>query len=418
MLTLSDSKGTGGIIKSEPEDFVVKEITRKGHILNTDQTYTAEQLGEAEDLSGKFTTFILQKRDWDTVNALIKISKITGHGKKSISYAGTKDRMSVSTQLAAIYGIDPDRVMNVNLKDITINGAWKSNGVELGSNIGNSFSVKIRKCKSTKSLEDTMSQLDGKAPNYFDRQRFGMRLNNFSVGMQIIKGDYKAAAMDLLTNTKFETNEEAVAARKKLADNQDFKEALQYFPKHLRNERTVIEYLSRYEDNYANALRKLPRGVLMMFIHSVQSFIFNASLEERIKEEDFDSPVSCAKNFYGFPDIENTSSKGDFVLGNIIGYETKPEYLCEYEKEIMDRMDLKMEEFKIKSMPELSMRGSLRTLIMPVKDMSYSSKGKDVSISFSIPSGSYATILLNEITKAESLDLKDIFGGKKKKSPG
>lgn len=407
MLTLSDSKGTGGIIKSEPEDFIVKEITKKGHILDTDKEYTAEQLDEEEDKSGKFTTFILQKRDWDTVNALIKISKITGHGKKSISYAGTKDRQSVSTQLAAIYGIDPDRVMNVRLKDITINGAWKSNGVELGSNIGNYFSVKIKKCKSTKPLEETMSELDARAPNYFDRQRFGMRLNNFSVGMHIIKGEFEEAVMDLLTNTKLETNEDAVAARKKLADEVNFVEALQYFPKHLRNERTVIEYMSRY-DNHANALRKLPRGVLMMFIHSVQSFIFNAALEERIKDEDFKSQISCKKNFYGFPDIENVAKDGEFVLGNIIGYETKPENLYEYEKELMEKLDIKMEEFKIKPMPELSMRGSLRTLMMPVKDMSYNAKGKEITVDFSIPSGSYATILLNEITKSDSLDLKDI----------
>ncbi len=243
MLTLSKTKGTGGVVKSSPEDFVVKDITSKGHILNVDEKYTAEQLEEVEDKEGKFSTFILQKRDWETVNALIKISKITGHGKKSIGYAGTKDRQSVSVQLASIYGVPPDRVMGVHLKDITINGAWRSNGIELGTNTGNSFSVKIKKCKTTAPLEDTMAELDGKAPNYFDKQRFGMRLNNVAVGMHLLKGAFESAATEFLTNTNLETNDDAIAARKRLKDNHDFKEAMQYFPNYLRNERMIIEHM-------------------------------------------------------------------------------------------------------------------------------------------------------------------------------
>jgi tRNA pseudouridine13 synthase len=406
MLTLSKSKGTGGTAKSAPEDFVVKEITKKGHVLNVGEKFTPQILEEEEDKEGKSTTFVLQKRDWDTVNALIRISKMTGHGKKSISYAGTKDRMSISVQLACIYGITPEQAMGIKLKDIQINGAWRSNGLDLGSNIGNAFTVMIRKCKSTTTLEKIMEELDGKSPNYFDRQRFGLRLNNCAVGMNLIKGDFKGALSEFLTNTNFENNQESVAARKKLGDEQNYADALIYFPKHLRNERSVIEYMSKY-DNPANAMRKLPRGILMMFIHSVQSLIFNAALEERIKEEDFKSKLYCQKNFYGFPDIENKAQKGDFALGNIIGYETNKEDLSESETDVLERLNLRIDEFKIKQMPELSMKGSVRTLMMPLKGLKYQTDKKDIQLDFSIPSGSYATIFLNEITKSDEFDLKD-----------
>lgn len=407
MLTLSDSKGTGGVVKAAAEDFIVKEITQKGYVLNPGEKYTAMQLDEAEDKDGKFTTFVLQKTNWDTVNALIRISKLTGHGKKSIGYAGTKDKQSVSVQLAAIYGVDPDRMMGVRLKDISINGAWKSNGIEMGSNIGNAFTVRIKRCSTVKPLEDTISQLDGRAPNYFDRQRFGARMNNPAVGMLMLKGDFEGAVMEFLTSTKLEKSEEAVEARNRLKESQDFKEALQYFPKYLKNERSVIEYMSKY-DNHANSLRKLPRGILIMFIHSVQSLIFNAALEQRIKDEDLKSSISCTKNFYGFPDIGSVSAEGDFPLGNIVGYETKQEVLHEYEKDVMEHLDLTTGEFKIKSMPELSMKGSVRTLMMPLKNLSYDTKGKDILLDFSIPSGSYATIFLNEITKSDSFSLTEV----------
>ena len=65
---------------------------------------------------------------------------------------------------------------------------------------------------------------------------------------------------------------------------QDFKEALKYFPEYLKYERMLLEYLARFPDNYANAIRKLPRSISLMFIHSVESYIFNKELEERINE--------------------------------------------------------------------------------------------------------------------------------------
>ncbi len=407
MLTLSKTKGTGGTVKGAPEDFIVKEITSKGRMINLNEKYTAAILGEEEVPDGKFTTFVMQKNNWDTVGALIRLSKITGHGKKSISYAGTKDKQSISVQLAAIYGITPERILGARLKDVSINGAWKSNGVELGSNMGNGFEVMIRQCKTTKTLKETLEELDGKAPNYFDRQRFGMRLNNVAVGLKIMKGDFEGAAMEFLGNSKLEINEDAIAARKKLSEERDFKDAVQYFPKYLKNERSVIEYMSEY-DNYANALRKLPRGVLIMFIHSVQSLIFNASLEARIKDEDFKASLYCAKNTYGFPDLEKISEKGEFALGNIVGFETKPDALHEEEKDILEKLDIKTEEFKIKPMPELSMKRSFMTLFTSLKDLSYKADDKDIKLKFSIPSGSYATIFLNEITKSDDLKISDM----------
>ncbi len=126
-----------------------------------------------------------------------------------------------------------------------------------------------------------------------------------------------------LTDSTNENNAEATAARKRLAEEQDFRAALEYFPRHLKYERTVISYMSSY-DNYANALRKLPRGILLLFIHAVESGIFNAALERRIREGDFDSVLYCGSNFYGFPNVDKRSPEKSYgtPLGTIIGYET------------------------------------------------------------------------------------------------
>ena len=410
MLTLSHTRGTGGEIKNSPEDFVVREITKNGFALRENIQYSPEEIGEQSDGSGKFAKFIMQKKDWDTVQALIRIAKMTGRGKRSIGYCGTKDRKSISVQMASIFGASPEQIKGIRLKDISINGSWRSaTEAGMGENIGNAFSVTIRNCSGTGAVEETVRELDSRMPNYYDRQRFGMRLNNFDVGMCILRGDFEGAVMKLLTDTRLESNQESVAARKRLGSEMDFKAALGYFPSNLRTERMVIEYLSRY-DNHANSLRKLPRGTLLMLVHSVQSLVFNAALQERIREEDLDSDLRCRKNAYGFPDIMSVGRDGDIPIGNLIGYETRQENIDEYEAAVLEKLGLSAESFKIKGMPELSTKGAFRALISPVKDMACDAGEGTAKIDFSIPAGSYATILVNEITKSDDLRLEDIAG--------
>lgn len=405
MLTLSREKGTGGKIKSTPEDFVVREIEANGAVLKEGVKYSPSDVGDTNEEEGEFTRFVLQKRDWDTIHALITIGKKFGRGKKSIGYFGSKDRLSVSVQIASLYGVEPLQLMQVKVKDISINGAWKSSkGIELGKNLGNEFSTVIRECKNPDNATEIIEELDGRMPNYFDRQRFGIRMNNADIGACIIKGDFEGAVMKFLTDTQFESNQNSVAARKRLKEEMDYKAALSYFPRNLGNERMVIEYLSRY-DNYANALRKIPRGLLVMFIHSVQSMVFNSALEARIKDEDFKTARTCKKDFFGFPDIEaaGTGRKGEFAMANLVGYETKDEEIDDYEREAMEKMGLTTQDMKIKSMPELSMKGQRRVLLAPIKNLSFEQGPEEESakVDFAIPSGSYATILLNELTKTQ-----------------
>lgn len=417
MRTLSNAKGIGGVLKSSPEDFVVKEITGKGITLEPERAYAPSDLKEEEVPDGKFSTIVLQKRDWNTIGALTRIAGLVNRGRKSISYAGTKDRVSVSVQLASIFGATPEQLARIRLKDITINGAWRSNGIEMGTNMGNAFEIAVRDVQST-NIEPIIEELNGRFPNYFDRQRFGSRLNNAAIGACIMRNDFKGAAMHYLTDTQNETNAEAVEARKRLADEQDFKNALSYFPRHLKGERGVIAYMAMY-DNYANALRKIQRGITTMFIHAVESLVFNMALEERIKAGDFKPMVSCGANFYGFPDIESLNASGEgFGAMPLIGYQTKEEHISDYEKEAMERLGIKAQDFKIRGMPELSMKGAFRAMLAPVKDITHSFDGNSARIGFSIPSGSYATMLLNEITKAESLDMARLAGSMEQNAPG
>ncbi|MCL5419353.1 MAG: tRNA pseudouridine(13) synthase TruD [Candidatus Marsarchaeota archaeon] len=406
MLPLSTSEGTGGRIKAVPEDFVVMEITGNGRILEPGRTYAAADLSESAVADGRFTTFVLQKREWNTVQALTAIAKKVGHGKKSIGYAGTKDRDAVTVQLASIFGVVPGQLSSVHLKDLSINGAWLSSGVEMGSNLGNAFDVTVSGVERPENASMVIKELGGMMPNYFDRQRFGSRLGNAKTGLAIMNGDFESAAMLILTDSAGETNEAAVSARKRLLEELDFRAALSYFPGYLKNERRMIEYLSAHEGDYAGALRRLPRGISLMFIHAVQSLIFNLEVERRVRHGDFESDLYCRANPYGFPDSGAiTVEKGEFAVAPLVGYETDAGHITGERKGILDKLGLTRDSFRIRSMPELSMKGAFRTILAPVRNLSAEAREDRLRLSFSIPAGSYATVLVNEVTKADDLDL-------------
>ncbi len=373
MLRMASIKGISGKIKEKPEDFVVEEIAKNGTVLKLNTKFSCENLGMQASQAGKFVVFVMQKRDWNTMQALKVLAKKAGRGIKSTAFAGTKDRAAVSTQLCSIFGANAERLATLHVKDITINGAWQSDtGVELGGLTGNRFAVTVRESNATHdSIESINKELNGLFPNYFGEQRFGYRDNNAAIGIAIMKGEFEKAAMDFLTNTTNERNLDSIEARERLGKERDFKAALEYFPQFLKYELMLIEYLSKYPTDYANAIRRLPRQLSLMFVHSVQAELFNKEVEKRVKDH-----------------------KAEQVQGNIIGYDT--ETVSPDEQEILDEMGLTKEAFKIASMPELSCRGNTRLLFAPYTDFSSSVSEGTATLSFSLPSGSYATVLLNE----------------------
>ncbi len=403
---LSKSKRVIGNIKSQPSDFIVEEISENGTILKLDNVYSPETLGFKNNDVGKFAIFIMQKENWNTLQALREITKKVGRGIKSVSFAGTKDRLSISTQICAIYGIKSEQLSSMHIKDIKINGHWQSDKpIKLGSLLGNHFIISISDAQSEdiNKINKIEGELNGFFPNLFGSQRFGNRNNNVDVGINIMLGNFEEAAMHFLTDTSNETNKEAIEARIRLKEERDYKSALNYFPKYLKYERMVIEYLSMYPTDYANALRKIPRQISLMFVHSVQSHIFNLEIYKRISEGRImpeTGDILCGINKYGFPDLSKDGN--DFIVGLLVGHDSTK--INEHEKSILETLGISIDDFKIKRMPELNCKGKKRVLFAPYKDFKASAFDEHLKLEFSLPSGVYATSMLNEFLENSNIE--------------
>ncbi|MBN1645215.1 tRNA pseudouridine(13) synthase TruD, partial [Candidatus Woesearchaeota archaeon] len=124
-------------IKQKPEDFIVKEISNI-----------------KLDSKGKYTYFLLKKKDYTTLRALEMTARELRTPVKKFGFAGNKDRRAVTSQLCSAEGVSEKRLEEVKLKDIEISFKGKGDKpVCLGDLEGNSFEIVVRNISSKPELK-------------------------------------------------------------------------------------------------------------------------------------------------------------------------------------------------------------------------------------------------------------------------
>ncbi len=351
-----------------PQDFIVEEITPEGLILEVGKEW------KFNPGTGKHLICILEKINWDTNRAIKAIARRLHVSRKRIGFAGTKDKWAWTTQRISIWGIKPEDVDRIKLKDLWVKPiTFSEERIKLGDLWGNRFTIKLKDVKAPSTLNEV--------PNFFGIQRFGeKRPVTHLVGKAIVNGNLENAVKTYLAWPGPGEREETRIAREKLAEDWDWKKALSYFPKHLSYELTLLQHLAKHPNDYANALRRLPRNLLKMFVHAYQSLLFNRYLQKRMKT------IGLGK------------AEGDIIIdgkvtGPLFGYSMElargePGRL---EREIMSEEGIRLEDFKVKSLPEASSKGSRRAIVARVYDFEVDGS----TIKFKLERGSYATTVLD-----------------------
>ena len=135
----TDNPGLGGILKQEPEDFIVEEINEKGTII------LLEGDDSIKDIQGDYAHFTLVKRNWDTIRAVKEVSKALWISQRRLGFAGTKDKRALTSQRVSVGKIGLDKLKNIRIKDITIKDIrYADDPIRLGDLWGNRFSIVLR----------------------------------------------------------------------------------------------------------------------------------------------------------------------------------------------------------------------------------------------------------------------------------
>lgn len=370
---ITGTEGTGGKLRTDVEDFFVEELQN--------------ETNEIPD--GEYTHFTLEKTNWDTLRAIKEIAKSLRVSHKRFGIAGTKDKRAVTRQRVAVWKVEPEVLKQVKIRDLKLYDFKKSDErISLGDAEGNRFritvgGVAIEKDKLVDILKETVSQLEHRGvPNYFGYQRFGtIRPNTHLVGKELLRGDIKGAALAYLANPFDGEREDAYNARKILEETMDFKKALGVFPKRLGYERSMLDALYKNPNDYAGALRRLPKKLRLMLVHACQSYLFNRILS-RVVEENIESK---SIPLFGYETLFSDGKQGDI------------------ETSVLEEDGIQLENFNIPSMPELSLKGDYRAAFIKIHPK-FTVCEDGYTCEFELPRGSYATVVLREFMKTDPLN--------------
>lgn len=334
-MVTADLPGIGGQIRTIPEDFEVEEIP------------AYEPSG-----AGEYVYLWIEKRGLSADWLAHRLAQVLRLDPRQIGMAGLKDRHAVTRQWISIPAEAASRLGQVNIPGLAILRVSRhTNKLRAGHLRGNRFRIRIRQVhpEASARLPRLLERLRQTGlPNYYGEQRFGKHGDTLRIGYDLLRGK---------TDPRLEQR---------------------------------------------RFLRKLA-------LSAVQSLLFNQYLAERLRRGWLHQVVPG--------DVLHHRHGGGIFLAEHIEAEqrrfdqrevihTGPIYgrrmfaaqaqAAALEDEILQQAGLSPEMFG--RFGKL-LQGTRRHNLVYVDDVEAAFESQDVILKFSLPAGSYATVLLREIMK-------------------
>ncbi|MEF8907697.1 MAG: tRNA pseudouridine(13) synthase TruD, partial [Haloarculaceae archaeon] len=289
---VSDADGTGGRLRDAPADFRVRELEAVDP--------------ESVDASpGSYPHLLLrvELRGWDTNDFAGALSDSLGISRERVSWAGTKDKHAVTTQLFSVDGVDPGDLPTLHDAEVEAVGRV-GRPVLFGDLAGNAFEVVVRDPERPGAVEAVTEDLrafagsDGSAtddgvtvgvPNYFGQQRFGSRRPvTHEVGLALVREGPEPAVLAYVGNPSDREPERTREARTYVEETRDWQGALERLPGHLGYERAMCHRLAEADgeparEDFRAALETAPTNLQRLFVNAAQSYVFNRVLSARLE---------------------------------------------------------------------------------------------------------------------------------------
>ena len=147
--------GLGGIVTEDPSHFMVHEVPKY---------YPS---GE-----GEHAMALILKCNRTTEEAVSAIAEASGLSVGEVGYAGRKDKKALTTQWLT-FPTTPERLTSNDPEVQLLCCAAHRQKLRLGHNVGNTFSILVSHVTYPERLPDALARMRRGIPNYFGQQRFG-----------------------------------------------------------------------------------------------------------------------------------------------------------------------------------------------------------------------------------------------------
>jgi tRNA pseudouridine13 synthase len=387
-------------LKQRPEDFQVKELTDA----------TAGQ-------GGAFAFYRLEKSGWTTPDAVGVIRRRWQLDARRVSYGGLKDRHAQTVQFLTIYR-GPQRKLTQQGISVTYLGQRAEPYTSLDVR-ANRFRLTLRSVGEAEAaavgpvLEEIRFAGLG---NYFDDQRFGSVAGEHGrfMARSLILGRYEEALKLVLVepyehDRAAQKNEKAVL-RQHWGDWAVCKERL---PR--GHARSLIDYLAHHPDEFRGAVARLRPELRGLYLSAFQSHLWNRMLDRFLRGRmAADDLVPVRLRLGEVPMPRRLTEEQRRELGSISLPLPSPRAVLAEDDPRKPALDavlaeegLTLEQFKLKGFKDLFFsRGERACVVWPegltaeVEEDELHRDRKKVILSFDLPRGAYATLVVKRLQQA------------------
>ena len=230
----------------------------------------------------------IEKRGVPTQRVVQELARALGISPRQVGSAGRKDARAVATQWLSLEGVDPASLDTLDVQGVRVLDAHRHpRKLGMGELAGNRFTIRLRGSEpgAGDPVARVLKVLDGRGvPNYFGRQRFGVRGDSAAVGRAVLRGEWDEVARRVAGDPRPEESPLIREARG-LFDEGRYREAADRWPRPFREPRTVCRILAEGRSS-EEAVRALGRPMLQFFRSAYQSWLFNAVLARRLHDLD------------------------------------------------------------------------------------------------------------------------------------
>ncbi len=383
----------GVVIKAKPEDFVVEE--------KADLPLVP---------AGPYRVYLLTKEGWTTPDLVRRLARECGVSPAALSYGGKKDKHGRTSQYIAFrdgrdfsrrgegFSLEPvgymDRPMGPDLL------------------LGNAFRVVLRDLASTEPAERALAEASRTGfPNYFDDQRF--RSYDPERGFfaeKILRRHWNGALQVFLTSTAPGMWGPEKIRRRELFDRwRDWPRCRELARS--REEREIFDFLVAHPTDQVKVLHKLPQEEISMRYSSFQSHLWNELLRQVVRDAVPDPvPVPGAEGDYLYWTGDQARAAAGLLALDLPTCAARMDFPDDRMRDlfagILSSRNLKLGDFRTRALHRVYFKSFPRpAAIVPEKPVILEAAADELNrghrrltLSFSLPRGSYATILIKRLT--------------------
>ena len=384
------------------------------------EDFQVDELSQVTSTSGPFALYQLTKQSIGTLEVINMVVDRWKIPRRRISYGGLKDKHALTTQFVTVHH-GPKKPLTQRSFELEYLGQVRQAFVPADID-GNRFTITLRDMtveeveRAETAAEDV--RCDG-VPNYFDDQRFG---SLGSSGEWIAKpwclGDWERTLWLALADPHRDDRSDDKKQKAILRDHWgrwcECKQALSR-----SHRRSIVTFLADKEAagkliDFRGAFCNLNIDLRGLYLSAFQSALWNRMLTRRLKEnaaptsvipfELKSGPACFVSAFSSSSDSEAVPLEEEFPLPSARGkLEEGP--TLDLLNAVVAEEGLEKRQLRVKYPRDSFFSKSSRKTIIAVPDLEFEfsdddlyPKHKKVRLTFDLPRGSYATILIKRLT--------------------